>query len=146
VGVVVLVVPAGGELREQHRQHRHGIQGQRDRDDTERERQHGDAAFLEERGEHPLGQYAGLLRTGRQQNGRESQAELAAMAFLERHRLTAQVMDASMLQDDQHHLGQQHAEKDDHAAGLEQQNADDRAGIEQEGAGHRHDEHVVHVQ
>ncbi len=51
-----------------------------------------------------------------------------------------------MLQDDQHHLGQQHAEKDDHAAGLEQQNADDRAGIEQQGAGHRHDEHVVHVQ
>ncbi|OLQ70732.1 hypothetical protein BHX98_20545 [Acinetobacter baumannii] len=27
-------------------------------------------------------------------------------------------MDAPMLQDDQHHLGQQHAEKNDHAAGL----------------------------
>ena len=67
----IAIVPARDEAGKEHRKHRQGVKRERNGDDAKRKRQHGDTAFLQERGEHPLGKNAGLLRPGRQQYGCE---------------------------------------------------------------------------
>ncbi len=146
VAVVVAVVPARGEPWKQHGQYRQRIERQRDGHDAEREGQHGDAAFVEKRGEHAFGEDARLLRARGQQYRGEGQAELAAVPLGSERRRVTQITDAAMLSQDQCQLRQQHADEDHHAGRLEQQDADDRTGIEQHGAGHRQYEDVVQVE